>query len=104
MEKRALILAIALLATPASAMDGGKGDWFENWYQQEQQQRQRMEQRQQAVEVVIDTRCQKKIRKYQGKLDNELLEDPDKTHYITRYYDWKLGYWTEKCQAESEDD
>lgn len=96
--ERTLILALALLfSVSVSAMDGG---WFKEWYQDGRQQEQRMIQRQEQVQVIEQTRCEKKQGKYQDKLDAALLEDPDSTHYLTRYYKWKLDYWVEKCEEE----
>ena len=96
--ERTLILALALLfSVSVSAMDGG---WFSEWYYNEQQQTQQMEQRQKQVLEVEETRCQKKIRKYQDKYGDALLEDPDEATYLTRYYKWKLGHWTKKCEEE----
>ncbi len=87
-----------MFSVSAAAMqDGG---WFSEWYYGEQRQAQQMEQRQQQVLKVEETRCQKKIRKYQEKHADALVEDPDEVHYLTRYYQWKLDNWIEKCEAE----
>lgn len=96
--ERTLILALALLfSVSVSAMDGG---WFSEWYQDGRQQEQRMIQRQEQVQVIEQTRCERKQSKYRSKLDTALLEDPDQKVYLTRYYKWKLDYWIEKCKDD----
>lgn len=89
MERNAIILAVLLLATPAAAMDGGKETWFKKWYGQQTEQR--VEQRGQQVQQVEKTRCEIKLDKYRGRVE----EDPD-----SRYYSWKLQHWEKKCGAD----
>ncbi len=97
--ERLIILALTLLfSVSVTAMDDG--GWFSEWYFDEQQQMQQMEQRQKQVLTVEETRCQRKIRKYQEKHGEALVEDPDEEHYLTRYYSWKLDSWMKKCQGE----
>lgn len=59
-----------------------------------------MEQRQKQMIQVEETRCQRKIAKYQGKYTDAKVEDPTELNYLTRYYKWKLGSWTKKCEDE----
>ena len=86
MERNAIILVV-LLALPLAACAESSG-WFNQWYRQWSQGEERFEQREQQVQRVEKTRCELKIEKYQGKVE----EYPD-----SDYYSWKLRTWEKKC-------
>lgn len=94
--ERVIILAVVLLFS----VTANGGEWVEQWFESDEQQKILMDQRQKQIEEVEEIRCKKKIDKHQKNYNNAKVEDPDEENYLTRYYKFRLGVWTEKCGEE----